>query len=59
MPDILHRVGANARPDRVFKALTTIDGLRGSWVSEQGTLGFHHARSAGSAKIRHVVVACA
>jgi uncharacterized protein YndB with AHSA1/START domain len=34
MPDILHRVGANARPDSVFKALTSIDGLRGWWVSE-------------------------
>jgi uncharacterized protein YndB with AHSA1/START domain len=34
MPDILHRVGVNANPERVFKALTTIDGLRGWWVSE-------------------------
>jgi uncharacterized protein YndB with AHSA1/START domain len=34
MPDILHRVGVNAQPDRVFKALSTIDGLRGWWVSE-------------------------
>ncbi len=31
MPDILHRVGIDARPDQVFKALTTIDGLRGWW----------------------------
>ncbi len=37
MPDILHRVGINAKPDRVFEALTTIDGLRGWWVS--GTTG--------------------
>ena len=34
MPDILHRVGVDAQPGRVFKALSTIDGLRGWWVSE-------------------------
>jgi uncharacterized protein YndB with AHSA1/START domain len=28
MPDILHRVGINAKPEKVFKALTTIEGLR-------------------------------
>src|SRR5690349_12585279 len=33
MPDILHRVGINAKPDKVFAALTTIEGLRGWWVS--------------------------
>ncbi|MHB8622028.1 MAG: SRPBCC family protein [Sulfuricaulis sp.] len=47
MPDILHRVGINAKPERVFKALTTIDGLRGWWVAEtagdagiDGTINF-------------------
>jgi uncharacterized protein YndB with AHSA1/START domain len=34
MPDILHRVGIAARPDRVYAALTTVDGLRGWWTSE-------------------------
>jgi hypothetical protein len=34
MPDILHRVGVNARPERVFDALATIDGLRHWWVVE-------------------------
>ena len=33
MPDILHRVGINARPDKVFSALATLDGVRGWWVS--------------------------
>lgn len=33
MPDILHRVGIDAKPERVYRALTTIDGLRGWWVS--------------------------
>jgi uncharacterized protein YndB with AHSA1/START domain len=33
MPDILHRVGIDAKPDAVFHALTTLDGLRGWWVS--------------------------
>jgi len=33
MVDILHRVGIDAKPDKVFAALTTIEGLRGWWVS--------------------------
>jgi uncharacterized protein YndB with AHSA1/START domain len=33
MFDILHRVGTSATPDKVFDALTTIDGLRSWWVS--------------------------
>ena len=32
MPDILHRVGINAAPKKVFEALTTIDGLSHWWV---------------------------
>jgi uncharacterized protein YndB with AHSA1/START domain len=31
MPDILHRVGIDARPEQVFNALTTIGGLRSWW----------------------------
>jgi uncharacterized protein YndB with AHSA1/START domain len=34
MPDILHRVGIDAKPDKVFAALTTIEGLRGWWQSK-------------------------
>jgi hypothetical protein len=33
MPDILHRVGINAKADKVFAALATLDGVRGWWVS--------------------------
>ena len=47
MVDILHRVGINARPDKVFDALTTIEGVRGWWVSaaagaasKDGTIDF-------------------
>ncbi len=34
MHDILHRVGVDARPERVFETLTSIDGLRGWWVAQ-------------------------
>ena len=47
MPDILHRVGVNAQPEPVLKALTTIDGVRAWWDSgakgdaaEGGTFAF-------------------
>lgn len=33
MPDILHRVGVNAPPEKVFAALSTLEGVRGWWVS--------------------------
>ena len=33
MPDILHRVGIDAPAQKVFDALTTVDGLRGWWIS--------------------------
>lgn len=33
MFDILHRVGIDAKPDKVFNALTTIEGIRGWWFS--------------------------
>jgi uncharacterized protein YndB with AHSA1/START domain len=33
MSDILHRIGIDARPEKVYTALTTIEGLRGWWVS--------------------------
>jgi uncharacterized protein YndB with AHSA1/START domain len=34
MPDILHRVGATASPDKVYETLATIDGLAGWWTSD-------------------------
>ena len=34
MPDILHRVGIAAEPDRVFEALSSIEGIRGWWDSD-------------------------
>jgi len=32
MPDILHRVGIKAAPDKVYKALTESEGLAGWWT---------------------------
>ncbi len=32
MPDILHRVGIKSTPQKVFKALSTIDGLSHWWI---------------------------
>ena len=34
MVDILHRVGATVSPDKVYAALTTIDGLAGWWTAD-------------------------
>jgi uncharacterized protein YndB with AHSA1/START domain len=34
MPDILHRVGIDATPQKVFEALGTIEGLRHWWIAE-------------------------
>ncbi len=34
MPDILHRVGIVASPQKVYEALATIDGLRHWWIVE-------------------------
>jgi hypothetical protein len=34
MPDILHRVGIDTTPAKVFGALTTLDGLRHWWTTE-------------------------
>lgn len=33
MPDILHRVGINAKPEKVYGAVSTIDGLSHWWVT--------------------------
>ena len=37
MPDILHRVGINGTPAKVFEALSTLDGLSHWWIT--GTTG--------------------
>jgi uncharacterized protein YndB with AHSA1/START domain len=34
MPDILHRVGIEAEPMRVFEALSTLEGIRGWWIAD-------------------------
>lgn len=34
MPDILHRVGINNRPEKVFEALSTVAGLSHWWTTE-------------------------
>ena len=34
MPTILHRVGINTTPEKVFEALSTIEGLRHWWTVE-------------------------
>lgn len=51
MPDILHRIGVDAPPERVFECLATIEGLRGWWVSnatgdasEGGTIDFEFCK---------------
>ena len=33
MADILHRVGIKSSPDKVYKALSTVDGLSGWWTN--------------------------
>ena len=43
MPDILHRGGIGLRPESVYVAQTTIDGLRQWWVVE--TTGTAQRRS--------------
>jgi uncharacterized protein YndB with AHSA1/START domain len=45
MPDILHRVGINAPVEKVYAALTTIEGLQHWWV----------VATAGSAKLGRVI----
>ena len=34
MVDILHRIGVTSSPDRVYAALTTVDGLSGWWTED-------------------------
>jgi uncharacterized protein YndB with AHSA1/START domain len=34
MVDILHRIGVTSTPDKVYAALTTVDGLAGWWTED-------------------------
>jgi uncharacterized protein YndB with AHSA1/START domain len=37
MADILHRIGATVTPDKVYDALTTLDGLAAWWTTDTST----------------------
>jgi uncharacterized protein YndB with AHSA1/START domain len=54
MVDILHRVGATTPPDKVFDALTTLDGLAAWWTTDTtgdagpgGTIKFRFGQAGG------------
>jgi uncharacterized protein YndB with AHSA1/START domain len=54
MVDILHRVGATTPPDKVFDALTTLDGLAAWWTTDTtgdaapgGTIKFRFGEAGG------------
>ena len=54
MVDILHRVGAVTTPDKVFHALTTLDGLAAWWTTDTqgdptpgGTIQFRFGDAGG------------
>jgi uncharacterized protein YndB with AHSA1/START domain len=54
MLDILHRIGATTSPDRVYDALTTLDGLADWWTTETtgeaaagGTIQFRFGEAGG------------
>jgi uncharacterized protein YndB with AHSA1/START domain len=52
MVDILHRVGVVAAPEKVYEALTTVDGLAAWWTSdtsrgEDGSLRFRFGEVGG------------
>ena len=52
MADILHRVGITATPERVYEALTTVDGLAAWWTTDtsgdsDGTLKFRFGEVGG------------
>ena len=54
MPDILHRIGATATPDKVYDALTTLDGLSAWWTTDtsghtatDGTIQFRFGEAGG------------
>jgi uncharacterized protein YndB with AHSA1/START domain len=52
MVDILHRVGITATPEKVYEALTTVDGLAAWWTTDtsgdsDGTLKFRFGEVGG------------
>ena len=54
MADILHRIGATATPDKVYDALTTVDGLAAWWTTDTtgeaspgGTIQFRFGDAGG------------
>ncbi|PJI91169.1 SRPBCC family protein [Luteimicrobium subarcticum] len=52
MVDILHRVGVTAAPEKVYAALTTVEGLAGWWTTdtsgdEDGVLAFRFGEVGG------------
>ncbi len=52
MLDILHRVGVTATPEKVYDALTTVDGLAAWWTTDttgdaEGTLQFRFGEVGG------------
>jgi uncharacterized protein YndB with AHSA1/START domain len=54
MADILHRVGATTTPDKVYDALTTLDGLAAWWTTDTtgdaspgGTIKFRFGEAGG------------
>lgn len=54
MPDILHRIGTTTTPDKVYDALTTVDGLAAWWTADThgdaapgGTIRFRFGDAGG------------
>lgn len=54
MPDILHRIGTTTTPDKVYDALTTVDGLAAWWTADThgdaapgGTIQFRFGDAGG------------
>ena len=52
MADILHRVGVTATPEKVYEALTTVEGLAAWWTTDtsgdsDGTLKFRFGEVGG------------
>lgn len=52
MVDILHRIGATAAPDKVYDALTTLDGLAAWWTTDTTTDTGHDAAPGGTIQFR-------
>jgi uncharacterized protein YndB with AHSA1/START domain len=64
MPDILHRLKVHAAPERVYRALTTADGIRNWWTRDAaldetsggtGEFGFYSRRFVAKVTIDRLV----